>query len=146
MKKLLFILLLVTACSEGDDGPVFRIEGNLDSRFNDFAEIAESLNASVPRNNMILRPISDDNTAVNDSKSYKKDGQLYIDIDNRFVDHIPANDAKQAVFQQLANGLFNTPFRDCGIMKLLANENELTGESWGYNDYANLFDPASPCP
>lgn len=148
MKKLLIIILLATACSE-DDSPVFKIEGGpyFETLFNDFVGIAEDFEVAVPRNNMILRSVEDDNAFINNSRAYRERDQLIIQIDRAFIDanaHDGGDDIK-VIFQQLANGLLGTQFRDCGIMKKVENGDDLTGEDWYYDDWANLFDSSTPC-
>lgn len=146
MKRLL-ILLVLFSCSE-DDEPVFRIEDTFfESRFEKFEEIATALNVTVPKNNMILRFVEDDNINTNDSKAYTEEGQLYVDIDRKFQDaHTNfEREVEMLLFQQLANGLFGTPFRDCGIMKRVVTEDDISPTSWSYTDYPTLFDPQAPC-
>lgn len=147
MKRLLVIALIATACS--DDEPAFRIEGGayFESRFDSFVSIAGEHGVTIPRNNMILRPVKDSDIFINDSRAYKDDGQLYIDIDKDFIDanSLDDNDGTRVLYQQLANGLLNTPFRDCGIMKRVTNGDDLTGEDWDYGDWPNLFDSSSVC-
>lgn len=147
--KRLVILLLLTACSK-DDEPVFRIEGGtyFQSRFDEFVDIASWHDVTIPRNNLIFRPVDDDNDSFNDSKAYKNGDQLYVDIDKKFIDvqSTDGSDVSRVIFQQLANGLLGTNFRNCGIMKKVVTATDLTGEDWDDSDYPNLFDPSSPCP
>lgn len=147
MKKIL-IVLLVVGCSE-DNGPVFKIEDtSLQSRFDKFVEIATNLDVTVPRNNMILRFIEDDNDGINDSKTHTEGGQLYIDIDKGFIDLYPSDIyINVLIYQQLAHGLLNTPFReDCGMMKRITVPADIPEfNSLDYGDYPALFDPQAPC-
>jgi hypothetical protein len=151
-KTIVAIALIAFSCDEGDDNsPVFRIEDPFfESRFERFVEIAEheDFGMTVPRNNMILRFVQDDDTEVNDSKAYRQGDQLYIDIDEKFIDvqvrietHITI-----ILYHNLANGLFGTPFRDCGIMKKVVTPDDLPEDAeWGWGDYPALFDPNAPC-
>lgn len=157
MKKL-FILLVLFSCSE--DEPTFKIEGGLflQSRFDAFVEVAESedFNKIVPRNNMILRFINPLRDCVNDSKSYMKDGQLYVDIDEVFVKdcanlgYSPGGIVEMIIYQELAHALFKTPFRDCGIMRKVNTPEDFPSQDtwnggWDYGDYPALFDLEAPC-
>lgn len=146
MKKLLFILLLA-GCSEEDSGPVFRIEGDyFQSRFESFVEVADYFNVTIPRDNMILRFAQDDSPNTNNSRAYKEGDQLYIDIDKDFQDtYLNSSSIEINLYQHLAHGLVGTPFRDCGLMKKINNPDEVVDYSPGYDHYANLFDPESPC-
>ena len=148
MKKILVVLLIVGCSSEEGNAPTFRIEGAyFESRFDNFANIAKGLGVTIPHNNLILRPVDDGVININDSKSYRKDGQLYVDIDNKFIEANASDDSDgiRVIYQQLANGLLSIPFRDCGIMKKVENGDDLTGEDWDYGDWPNLFDSSSPC-
>lgn len=149
MKKLLIILIVVSfsSCSE-DDSPEFKIQDQFFvSRFEKFSEIGQNLGVTVPRNNLILRYVDDPDLNVNNSKSYTKDGQLYIDVDRKFNEALRyENENEVFLFQQFANALINTPYRDCGMMKKVNTYADLVGiTSLDYDDYANLFDPQSPC-
>lgn len=152
MKRLSIIMLLAvfSSCSEENE-PEFKIEGGLflQSRFDAFVEIAESeaFNKTVPRKNLILRFVSPNTDSYNDSRSYMKDGQLYVDIDEFFITNLTNNDHTiMIVFQELAHALYDTPFRDCGIMKKVNSIGDLPpSPNWGYGDYPVLFDSEAPC-
>lgn len=149
MKKILFIVVLFS-CSENEpNSPVFRVEDvYFESRIEKFVNIAKSFDVAVPQNNMILRFVDDDNIGVNDSKTYTKDGQRYIDIDRKFKDglNLNGNQAEMLVFQQLANGLLGTAFRDCGIMKKINVPDDVPpAPTWDYDDYRSLVDSVAPC-
>lgn len=148
--------MVLFSCSE-DDGPVFKIEDTFfQSRFDAFDQIAVDLNFKVPRNNMILRFINSEEDCVNDSKSYTEGGQLYVDIDERFVKecttlgYSPGGLTEMVIFQELAHALFGTPFRDCGIMKKINTPEDFPTQDvwsgdWDYSDYPTLFDSKAPC-
>jgi len=162
MKKLLFILLLpfIAGCDEGDDPSKteFRIEDQghmknppyLSSRFENFLELADAKEVTVPKDNMILRWVWTDSTLhkYNDSKAYKQGNQLYIDIDEAFFFfHVDTEDEVELIlFQQFANGLLGTPFRDCGFMRRVQIIDDLQfAQNWDAGDYPVLFDPSAPC-
>lgn len=148
MKKILIILLIATSCSESDS-PEFKIQDPfLQARFDKFVEIATALEVTVPRNNMILRFVPDNNPNVNNSRAYKDGDQLYIDIDQGFRDatFTTEDHTEMVIFQNLANGLLGTSFRDCGIMKKVNTaEDYPLNPDWDYGQYPQLFDEAAPC-
>lgn len=145
MKRLIPLFLLF-ACSE-DDSTTFKIQDAfLQSRYDKFVTVASHLDAVVPKGNLVLSNLEDDNE-VNDSRAYKKGDQLHVEIDRSFLKfYCPdENQVEIVIFQQLANGLLGTPFRDCGMMRKVVTPEDVPYVSLDYDDYANLFDPDSPC-
>lgn len=142
MKKLLPILLLI-ACSE--DEPVFKIESGsgykLESRFDKYVQKATDNGVTITKSNMILRYSQDDNTNTNDSRAYKKDGQLYIDIDEKFImANCPQeNQFEVVLFQQLSNGLLNKSFGNCGMMQKINTSQDITSKDFTNLNYVSLF-------
>lgn len=147
MKKVLAIMLLATACS--DDEPVFKIEEQfLVSRFDKFVEVASNFDVTIPKNNLILRFSSDDNTSVNDSRGFKDGDQLIIEVDNKFVETnaIYENRVEFILFQLLAHNIVGTPYRDCGLMKQVTAPSDIPADpQMDYGTYPNLFDSESSC-
>jgi len=145
MKRLIPLLLLF-ACSE-DDSTVFKIEdAYLQSRYDKFVTVASNLEVTVPKGNLVLSYLEDDNEA-NDSRAYKKGEQLHVEIDRSFLKFYcrDENQVEIVIFQQLANGLLGTPFRNCGMMRKITTPQDVPDVTLDYGDYVNLFDPSSPC-
>lgn len=121
-------------------------DGYLSLKFSEFEQKAIEWGITVPKDNMILRWFPTE-TPNNDSKSFMKGNQLYIEIDPYFINGIGGSQNYRDVlfFQQFANALLDTPWRDCGMMWKIETDVDVYNRDYSELNYNTLFDPSEPC-